>query len=71
MNDERLLSAQEAALRLQVNPRGAQLRARRALRTGDSAVRTIAGAYVAPDWWWQKMLAKPITVGRPRKSSNW
>jgi hypothetical protein len=67
MNDERLLSAREAALWLQVNPRTAQLRARRALRASDPAVRSIAGAYVAPDWWWQKILAKPIKVGRPRK----
>jgi hypothetical protein len=41
--------------------------ARRALQSGDPAVRTIAGAYVAPDWRWQRLLAKPILVGRPRK----
>jgi hypothetical protein len=64
---ERLLSAREAALWLQVNLHTAQVRARRALRSGDPAVRTIAGAYVAPDWWWQKLLVKPIKVGRPRK----
>jgi hypothetical protein len=60
----------DAALQLQVNPRTAQLRARRALKSRDPAVRTIARAYVAPDWWWQKILAKPIKVGRPRTSSN-
>jgi hypothetical protein len=45
---ERLLSAREAALLLSVNPTTAQLRAWRALRCGDPAVRTVAGAYVAP-----------------------
>jgi hypothetical protein len=53
---ERLLTAREAALWLQVNPRTAQLRAKRALTAGDQAVQTIAGAYVAPDWWWEKLL---------------
>lgn len=67
LSDERLLSAREAALWIGVNPRTAQLRARRALRSGDSAVRTIAGAYCAPSAWWQNTLAKPIKVGRPRK----
>jgi hypothetical protein len=62
-----LVSAREAALWLGVNPRTAQLRARRALKGGDSAVRPIAGAYCAPRWWWQKILAKPIKVGRPPK----
>ena len=64
---ERLLSAREAALWLEVNPRTAQLRARRALRSGDPAVQTIAGAHCAPGWWWKQVLAKPIKVGRPRK----
>jgi hypothetical protein len=68
LEHEKLLSAREAALWLQVNPKNAQLRARRALRAGDPAVRTVAGAYVAPDWWWQTTLAKPIKVGRPRKN---
>jgi hypothetical protein len=67
---EHMLSAREAALWLQVNPRTAQLRARRAPVAGDPAVRTIAGAYCAPDWWWQKVLAKPIKVGRPRKDES-
>jgi hypothetical protein len=40
-----------------------------ALRSGMSEVRIIAGAYCAPDWWWQKTLAKPIKVGRPRKAA--
>ncbi len=64
---DRLMSAREAALWLQVNPRTAQLRARRALRSGEPAVQTIAGAYCAPSWWWQALLAKPIKLGRPRK----
>jgi hypothetical protein len=64
---ERLLSAREAAIWLEVNPRTAQLRARRALESSDSVVQTIAGAYCAPGWWWQQILAKPINVGRPRK----
>jgi hypothetical protein len=64
---ERLLSAREAALWLEVNPCTAQLRAKRALRSGAPEVRTIAGAYCAPDWWWQQLLAKPIKVGRPRQ----
>jgi hypothetical protein len=63
---ERLLSAREAALWLQVNPRTAQVRARRALNSGVSEVRIIAGAYCAPGWWWQKTLARPIKVGKPR-----
>jgi hypothetical protein len=66
---EQLLSAREAALLLAVNPRTAQLRARRALRAGDPALRIIAGAYVAPAWWWQQTLAQPIKPGRPRKTS--
>jgi len=65
---ERLLSAREAALWLEVNPRTAQLRARRALQSGDPEVLVIAGAYCAPGWWWQKVLAKPLTPGRPRKN---
>ncbi len=48
---ERLLSAREAALLLEATPRTAQLRARRALTSGDRAVQTIAGAYCAPAWW--------------------
>jgi hypothetical protein len=64
--DERLLSAREAALWLGVNPRTAQLRAGRALRAGVREVRTIAGAYWAPVWWWQQLLAQPIKPGRPR-----
>lgn len=63
---ERLLSAREAAFWLQVNPRTAQVRARRALRSVVSEVRSIAGAYCAPGWWWQKTLARPIKVGKPR-----
>lgn len=47
---DRLLSARGAALWLNVNPRTAQLRARRALRAGDPIVRPIAGAYCAPEW---------------------
>ena len=62
-----LLSAREAALKLAVNPRTAQLRARRALKAGDPAVRTIAGAYVVPAGWWQQLLKQPIKPGRPRK----
>jgi hypothetical protein len=27
----------------------------------------IAGAYVAPFWWWKRLLDQPITPGRPRK----
>jgi hypothetical protein len=69
-SNERLLSAREAALWLQVNPRTAQLRARRALGSGDLEVHIIAGAYCAPNWWWQKLLAKPIKVGRPRKDNS-
>ena len=64
---DRLLSAREAALWLHVNPRTAQVRARRALRSREPEVRIIAGAYCAPGRWWQKLLAKPIKVGRPRK----
>lgn len=64
-HEERLLSAREAALWLEANPRTAQLRARRALLSGEPAVQTIAGAYCAPAWWWKTTLAKPIKVGRP------
>jgi hypothetical protein len=64
---ERLLSAREAALWLQVNPRTAQVRARRALRSGVPEVRSIAGASCAPGWWWENTLVKPIKIGRPRK----
>jgi hypothetical protein len=67
LSSERLLSAREAALWLQVNPRTAQMRARRALKSGETAIRTIAGAYCAPSTWWKKTLVKPIKVGRPRK----
>jgi hypothetical protein len=63
---DQLLSARAAALQLHVNPRTAQLRARRALRAGDPLMQMIAGAYVAPLWWWQLLLAKPMKVGRPR-----
>jgi hypothetical protein len=62
-----LLSAREAALHLQVNPRTAQLRAKRALQDGDPLVHWIAGAYVAPLWWCKRLLKKPITPDRPRK----
>jgi hypothetical protein len=31
-------------------------------------VQIIAGAYVAPLWWWRRLLKKPITPGRPRKN---
>ena len=65
--DDKIISAREAALWLDVNPRTAQLRAGRALRSGERTVRTIAGAYCAPGWWWQKVLAKPIRPGRPRQ----
>lgn len=64
---EKLMSAREAALWLDVNPRTAQVRAKRALLSGESAVRSIAGAYCAPDWWWERALAKPIKIGRPHK----
>jgi hypothetical protein len=30
----------------------------------------LAGAYVAPRWWWQELLANPITIGRPRKDEG-
>ena len=63
---EKLYSAREAALLLGVNPRTAQLRARRALTRGDQWVRWIAGAYCAPEWWWRDLLAGPIEPGRPR-----
>jgi hypothetical protein len=63
---DRILSAREAALMLGVNPRTAQLRARRALTRGDQWVRWIAGAYCAPLWWWKDLLAGPIEPGRPR-----
>ena len=67
--EEQLLSAREAALRLGVQPRTAQKRARRARRGGDQTVRWIAGAYVAPASWWQELLCtEPITPGRPRKA---
>jgi hypothetical protein len=69
--DEHLLSAREAALGLDVNPRTAQLRARRALVAGDRQVRTIAGTYCAPLWWWQRLLAKPIHAGRPQKTDTY
>jgi mannose-6-phosphate isomerase-like protein (cupin superfamily) len=62
----RILSARQAALWLRVNLRTAQLRDRRALRGGDPLVRPIAGTYCALGEWWQKILAKPIAVGRPR-----
>jgi hypothetical protein len=52
-----------------VNPRTAQLRARRALRAGDPLVQMIAGAYVAPLGWWKRLLKQPITPGRPRKDA--
>jgi hypothetical protein len=63
---EKLYSAREAALLLGVNPRTAQLRARRALSRGDRFVRWIASAYCAPEWWWRDLLAGPIEPGRPR-----
>ena len=63
---DRILSAREAALMLGVNPRTAQLRARRALNRGDQLVHWIAGAYCAPLWWWKELLAGPIEPGRPR-----
>jgi hypothetical protein len=60
---EQLLTAQAAALQLGVNPRTAQLRARRALVAGTSAVRCIAGAYVAPESWWVKsLIEQPIRL---------
>jgi hypothetical protein len=62
---DQLLSARAAALWLDVNPRTAQLRASRALRSGDRLVQTIAGAYCAPRWWRKLALAKPIKPGRP------
>ena len=69
--DDRLLSAREAALLLGVNPRTAQLRARRALLRGDPAVRVIAGAYCAPEAWWEKvLLSEPIKPGRPPKTAE-
>ena len=68
MNEERLLSAREAALELGTEPRTAQLRARRALVAGDPVVRLIAGAYCAPMAWWEKtLLQQPIGRGRPLK----
>lgn len=66
-SDEKLFSAREAALLLGVNPRTAQLRARRALMRGDHWVRRIASAYCAPEWWWRDLLAGPIEPGRPRR----
>jgi len=51
------MSAREAALWLGMNPRTAQVRARRAIRSGDLLVRWIAGAYCAPGWWWKITLA--------------
>jgi hypothetical protein len=57
-------------LLLGVNPRTAQLRARRALARGDQWVHWIAGAYCAPKWWWKDLLAGPIEPGRPRTRVN-
>jgi len=67
---DRLVSAREAALLLGVNPRTAQLRARRALARGDQWVHWIAGAYCAPMGWWKDLLAGPIEPGRPRSRVN-
>jgi hypothetical protein len=67
---DKLLSAREAALLLGVNPRTAQLRARRALARGDQWVHWIAGAYCAPTWWWRDLLSGPIEPGRPRSRAN-
>lgn len=60
-----LWSAREAALRLGVNPRTAQLRAGRAYKHGDKGVMWLAGAYCAPESWWRELFAGPVRPGRP------
>jgi hypothetical protein len=70
-----LLSARPVALQLGVNERTAQLRAKRAILTGQSTVRVIAGAYVAPlaQWecdWKHKVSAWPFCASTVGYSSS-
>ncbi len=45
------------------------LSARRALRSGDPAVRVRAGASVAALWWWQQLFTKPSgSAGRAKRT---
>ncbi|HLY29908.1 MAG TPA: hypothetical protein VKQ36_02660 [Ktedonobacterales bacterium] len=63
------MSASEAATRLGGSQRVAQMRAKEAFGQGDSAVRRIAGAWVAPLAWWRIVL-RPKPMGRPRRDEH-
>ena len=56
------MSAWEAALELSITPDSATA------PSGDPLVQWIAGAYVAPAWWWRLLLVGPITRDRPRRT---
>ncbi len=68
-----LLSARDAVQQLapgHLSTRTAQQRAQRASARGDCEVQKVGMSWVAPGWWWRRLLEPPAVRGRPRSQGG-